>query len=179
MEKCKEPAMVLSILNTIGLFVSVGYLYKQNEALKTQMEGLGTSSIACARKIQEIEKSEQNTRESLMSLNNKIKELGENIEELTCEDINNLEMDIREIIEVMGQNEMVVERPSVSTKRRSGDRRYQGTSRRQEEEKRYETQSRRTSRSTRERERETSQTPRREQIFEDEDDLVRQVRTKH
>lgn len=142
MEKLKDPAMLLSVANSIGIVGITAYFYKQLEAQRVDLIKLSTTLTALTRKVAEMEKGEQNKGEVLHSLNNQIKEINQQVEDMASfGDIDNFDIDINEIIAVLEENNIAINRPSQSGRyRRSGDRR---PPRRQDDEDRYSTSSRR------------------------------------
>jgi hypothetical protein len=130
MEKLKDPAMLLSVVNSIGLIGTTVYFYKQLESMRSDMVKISQTLTGILRKISEIEKGEQNKSDALYLLNEQVKRINEQIDELeSLENMDNLDMDLSEIISVLKDNNISVERPSqINYGRRSGDRR--GSSRR-------------------------------------------------
>lgn len=141
METLKDPAMVLGITNTVGMVGITAYFYKQNEALRADLNKLSQTMQGVLRKLSEMDKAGQNKTEVLHTLNDQIKVIETQLKELpspdSFEDVNN---DIDEIIDVLNNNNISVERPSSAPRRRSGDRKV---SRREEEERREAISSRR------------------------------------
>lgn len=125
MEKLKDPAMLLSVANSIGLIGTTAYFYKQLEAIRLDMVKMSQTLTGVLRKISEMEKGEQNKSEALHVLNDQIKRINEQIDELPSFDaIDNMDIDLSEIIAVLEENNISVERPSqIQRSRRSGDRR--------------------------------------------------------
>lgn len=161
MEKCKEPAMVLSMINSLGLVGAVTYFYKQNEAAKIEIARLSESIKSLSNRIHNIEKGEQTKAETMLVLNNKVRELGGVVEDITNEDLENLENDVKEIIGALEENDINVniEKPSTGGKRRGSSKQ---SSRRTTDDERK-TDSRRRS--------VKQQTPRKENLSYEEDDL--------
>lgn len=125
MEKLKDPAMLLSVANSIGLIGTTAYFYKQLEAIRLDMVKMSQTLTGVLRKISEMEKGEQNKSEALHVLNDQIKRINDQIDELPSFDaIDNMDIDLSEIIAVLEENNIPVERPSqLQRTRRSGDRR--------------------------------------------------------
>ena len=125
MEKLKDPAMLLSVANSIGLVGSTAYFYKQLEAVRIDMVKMSQTLTAVLRKISEMEKGEQHKSETVHALSDQIKRLNEQIERLPSFDhVDNLDLDLSEIVEILAENNITVERPSQAPRgRRSGDRR--------------------------------------------------------
>lgn len=125
MEKMKDPAMLLSLANTAAIVGTSVYFYKQVEAVRLDMVKVSQTLNGVLRKISEMEKGDQNNNEALHALNEQIKHINDQIVELpSFDEVANFDMDITEIIEVLGENNISVKRPSQSQRvRRSGDRR--------------------------------------------------------
>jgi len=144
MEKLKDPAMLLSVANSIGIVGTTAYFYKQLEAQRLDLIKLSQTLTAVTRKVAEMEKGEQNKGEALHSLNNQIKEVNQQLENMpTFEHIENLDQDLTEITSVLEDNDIPIDRPSqvVRPRRRGGDR--GPTSRRQDDDDRQSTSARR------------------------------------
>ena len=125
MEKLKDPAMLLSVANSIGLVGSTAYFYKQLEAIRLDMVKMSQTLTAVLRKVAEIEKGEQHKSETVHALGDQIKRLNEQIERLpSFGDFDNIDLDLTEIVDVLMENNISIERPSQASRgRRSGDRR--------------------------------------------------------
>jgi TolA-binding protein len=125
MEKLKDPAMLLSVANSIGLVGTTAYFYKQLEAIRLDMVKMSQTLTGVLRKLSEMEKGEQHKGEALHTLNDQIKHINEQIEELPSFDtVDNIDFDLSEIITVLEEHNIRVERPSQQQRpRRSGDRR--------------------------------------------------------
>lgn len=129
MEKLKDPAMLLSVANTIGLVGTTAYFYKQLEAIRLDMIKMSQTITGVVRKLAEIEKGEQHKGEVLHTLNDQIKRINQQIEELPSFDsIDNLDVDMNELVATLEEHNIIIERPSqVQRPRRSGDRRPRRT----------------------------------------------------
>lgn len=125
MEKLKDPAMLLSVANSIGIVGSTAYFYKQLETMRAEMVKMSQVLTTVLRKVAEVEKGDQHKNETIHALSEQIKRLNEQIERIpTFEHIDNIDVDISEIIDVLCENNIPVERPSQAPRgRRSGDRR--------------------------------------------------------
>lgn len=190
MDKFKDPAMLLSIVNSMGLVGTTVYFYKQLEALRLDLTKLSQTMTGALRKIGEMEKGEQHNTEALHALNDQIKRINDQIEDIpSFESVDNADLDIAEIVAVLEDNNIQVERPSqriYSRGRRSGDRRAPPKHSEIELEDRRDVrrppkQRLETSRpSTRDQSRDTQRTatPRTEPVpsFEDDSDLIGEVR---
>jgi cell fate (sporulation/competence/biofilm development) regulator YmcA (YheA/YmcA/DUF963 family) len=127
MEKIKDPAMLLSIANSIGLVGITAYFYKQIEAQRLDLMKLSHSLTVMAQKMTATEKEDQGRKEALHALNNQIREINQNLENVPTFDFTeNMDYDLNEIIEALNEAGINVDRPSqVVRSRRGGDRRRQ------------------------------------------------------
>lgn len=125
MEKIKDPAMILSIANSVGLVGITAYFYKQLEAIRADMIKMSSVLTGALRKLSEMEKGEQGKSEALHTLNDQIKRINESIEQLpTFESVDDMGADLSEIVQTLSDNNINVELPSYNPRpRRSGDRR--------------------------------------------------------
>lgn len=127
MEKLKDAAMLLSIANSIGLVGTTAYFYKQIEAVRLDMVKMSQTMTGVLRKLSEMEKGDQHKTEALHALNDQIKRINDQIDDLPSFDsMDNIDLDLTEIIAVLEDNNIQVDRPSLQTYgrgRRSGDRR--------------------------------------------------------
>ena len=123
MEKVKEPAMVLSIVNSVALVGTIGYFYKQMQEDRQNMQKIAQTLSGVVRKLTDIEKGEQNKGEALHTLNDEVKRLNQALTELpTFEALDNLDVDMDEIITMLNENNISVERPSLIPKKRTNRR---------------------------------------------------------
>lgn len=119
MEKVKDPAMVLAIVNSVGLIGTSAYFYKQLEAVRTDMVKITQTLSSLARKVSEIEKHDQGKGEAMHALNEQIKNLNDCVEGLpSFTDFDNLNIDLDALVETLGDNEIEVVRPSLEPKSR-------------------------------------------------------------
>ena len=117
MDKLKDPAMALSITNTVGIVGTTVYFYKQLEAMRSDMDKVSKTLGIALKKIGELEKNEQNKTEALHTVSNQLKNVNELINELpSFEPIEDLESDIAEIVDMLQQNKIEVTRPSLEPK---------------------------------------------------------------
>lgn len=129
MEKLKDPAMLLSVANSIGLVGTTAYFYKQIESIRLDMVKMGQTLTGVIRKLGEMEKGEQHKSEALHTLNDQLKRINEQIDDLpSFDNIDHLDLDLTEIIAVLEEHNISIERPSQQRSRRSGDRRAPGPS---------------------------------------------------
>lgn len=145
MEKLKDPSMLLSVANSIGIVGITAYFYKQIEAQRLDLIKMSQTLSAITRKLTEMEKGEQNKGEVLHTLNDQIKTINQQLENMPSFDtFNNVDDDLSEIIAVLEENNIPVNRPSqIVRSRRNGDRRH--GSRRMDEDDRMGSSSRRSS----------------------------------
>jgi hypothetical protein len=125
MEKLKEPAMLLSVANSIGLVGTTAYFYKQLEAVRLDMVKMSQTLQGVLRKLSEIEKGDQNKGEALHTLNDQIKRINDQLEDIpSINEIDGFDLDLSEIVTILSENSIQVERPSQNIRytRRSGDR---------------------------------------------------------
>lgn len=123
MEKLKEPSMLLSVANSIGLVGTTAYFYKQYESLKLEQTKMQQTIQGIIRKMSDMEKGDQNKGEALHTLNDQVKRINGQLDEIpTFNNIDDLDMDLSEIIAVLNENDIPIERPSQG-RMRSGDRR--------------------------------------------------------
>ena len=128
MEKLKDPAMLLSVANSIGLVGTTAYFYKQLESVRIDMVKMADSLKAIARKMSEMEKGDQHKNDALHTLNDQVKRIDELVQELpSFEAMDNVDLDLSELYTVLEDNNIVIERPSLQPTygrgRKGGDRR--------------------------------------------------------
>ena len=117
-------------------------------------------------RILEIEKSDQTKTESLLLLNNKVKELDGVIDDIATEELEAFDSNIKEIIDTLSDHDIVVEKPHSNSKKKGKN----SSNRRHTDDDRRTDSSRRTPRSN-------TQTPRKDLTFEEDDlDLIGQMR---
>lgn len=124
MEKLKDPAMLLAVANSIGIVGTTAYFYKQLESLRLDLVKMSQSFTAVVRKVSEMEKGHQHNNEALHTLNDQIKGINQRLSELaSLDNFEDMDVDIDEIISILTDHNINIERPSQSSRRRSGDRR--------------------------------------------------------
>lgn len=130
MEKVKDPAMMLSVVDFVGLAGAIFYFYKQNEAIRSDMAKITQTLTGVVRKMAEMEKGDQQKSELLHGLNDQIKQMDQKISDLPTVDFADMvEGDLEEIVATLAEHNIEVERTKAyPPPRRSGDRR--GPSRR-------------------------------------------------
>lgn len=125
MDKLKDPSMVLSVANSAGLVGITAYFYKQLEAQRLDMIKMQQTIQGLLRKLSEIEKGEQNKSETLHLLNDQIKKLNEQVEDMpSLTDTENLDLDIDEITNVLSENNITIERPSQKVRYKKKSNKY-------------------------------------------------------
>lgn len=126
MEKLKDPAMSLSLANSVALVGSTIYFYRQLEVMRADMVKVTQTLNGLVRKIAEIDKIDQQKSEALHLLNDQVKSIGDSLDNLgSSEAVETVEMDLTELYNALNENNIVVERPSYFQRsRRSGDRRF-------------------------------------------------------
>lgn len=113
MDKVKDPAMMLSIANTVGLVGTAAYLYKQMEAMRADQIKITQTLQGVITKLAEIDKDDRNKREALHALSNQLKDMNEQMEETpTLTDIDSVDMDLSALFVALTDNNIEVERPS-------------------------------------------------------------------
>lgn len=125
MEKLKDPAMLLSVANSIGIVGTTAYFYKQLETMRLDMIKMSQTIQGMVRKLSELEKGDQNKSEALHTLTDQVKRTHEQLEDIpSLSELDNLDVDLGEIVAVLEENNIKVERPSQNIRltRRSGDR---------------------------------------------------------
>lgn len=125
MEKLKDPSMILAVTANVGVVGVSAYFYKQLEAIRADLVKMSQTLTGVVRKIAEIEKGDQHKGEALHALNDQIRQINQAIDDLPSFDrLNDLDEDVNEVVAVLHDNDIVVDRPSQDPRRiRSGDRR--------------------------------------------------------
>ena len=144
MEKLKDPAMLLSITNSIALVGSSAYFYKQLESIKMDMAKVSGVLTTVLKKMSDMDKGIQHKDEAFHALNDQIKRINDQVDELASLDMfENMDIDMAELTAILEESGIIFERPSLSQKpRRSGDRRNPTQSRRDVPEERRDIRSR-------------------------------------
>ena len=107
MDKFKDPAMLLSIADAVGLVGVTFYFYKQLESMRSDLTKTNQSVSGILHKLNEMEKGDRNRNETLQTLNEEVRRLGYELEDLSSmEDI--LDEDLEEIIKVLEKNNIVI-----------------------------------------------------------------------
>jgi TolA-binding protein len=116
MDRLKDPAMVVSLGNTVGLVGVTAYFYKQMEAMRQDMVTLSQSMSGIARQMSEIKRTEQNHSEALHTLNDQLKGVTENLESMSFKDMSELGDELEELYLALEDNEIYIDRPSQQSK---------------------------------------------------------------
>lgn len=110
MDKLKDPALVVSVVDLVGLIGLAGYFYKQNEYLKEDILKISNSLDATISKLREIEKKNDVTCEGLQLLNDQVKTTKHNMNNSpNYTDIDNIENNIENIMRGLKDNNINVE----------------------------------------------------------------------
>lgn len=124
MEKIKDPAMVLSVVNSVGLVGVTAYFFKQVESIKADMIKINQNFSTVLRKVSEIDKKDQDKGESIHVLNDQIKKLNEEISYLPSLDaFEHIEEDLTDIMDELEQHDIYIEKPVKNYSRRTNDNR--------------------------------------------------------
>lgn len=121
MEKVKDPAMMLSLGNTVGLIGASAYFYKQNEALKEEVAELKTTIKNLTGKLEYLSKEIIKKDDKITTIDRKVRNMNSNFD--------TIEYDIDEIVEDLNAHEIQIDRASRSKSSRrsrehSRDRNY-------------------------------------------------------
>jgi len=132
--------MALAIANSALSIGSAFYFYKQLESERLNIIKISQTISGLVKKVTEMEKSDQNRGEAIHTLNDQVNNIKRQVEEGSLSDLlEDLDIDIDEIVTVLDEHEIPVERPSKMTRpRRSGDRRNPPSRREEMEERRVE-----------------------------------------
>lgn len=125
MEKLKDPAMFLSLINTVGGVGIAYYFYKQLETIRTENGQTTTAVSKLIKTMDELAKNDKNKGDIIRILTEDVKQLKSTLEVLpSCENYDGLNMDIDEIVNTLSEQcDINIDRPSIQF-RRSGDRPY-------------------------------------------------------
>jgi len=127
MDRLKEPEMMLSVANSVGLVGVTAYFYKQLEAMRMDMNKISQALRSVISKVAEIEKGDQNKSETLHMLNDQVKLISDEIKDFPSFD--DVDLDLSEIIHTLEEHDIPVERPSQAPRQRK----LQGRARREPE----------------------------------------------
>jgi hypothetical protein len=124
MEKLKDPAMILSLVNSGGIIASYYTLNKQIEALRTDMTQLTLVLNGLVKKIAEMERGEQNKTEVMQNINQQILTITDQVNDLSGNDLGAIEQDIREIADTLRDDGFDLDLPSENSGSFYSNRRY-------------------------------------------------------
>lgn len=113
MDTFKDPAMILSTVDLLAIVGSTYYFYKRNEELELKIMGQQKAISILTQKMANYEKTQQHRSEGITILNDRIKELGETMQQLpSTEHLENITEDVQEIVSILSENNIEVELPS-------------------------------------------------------------------
>ena len=115
MEKLKDNAMYLTVVNSVGLFGATTYFYKQLETMRSDMVKISQTLTGIVRKLAELEKGNQNKTEALHTLNEHVKRMNDALNDIP--QIDKIEEDLDEIVNVLTEHNIEVDRPSLHNKK--------------------------------------------------------------
>lgn len=118
MEKLKDPAMLLSLVNSIGLIGETVYFYKQLETVNENIEKLNANMTKLTTSFAEIKKGNMANDEQTKSLTRQLNHINNTLDNLSV-----LTDDVSDIIETLYEHDIEVTLTDRSY--RSGDRRDQ------------------------------------------------------
>lgn len=122
MEKFKDPAMLVALMDFLAIAGTSVYFNKELEKFRTDRQKDTQTLTSLSRQMGEMFKSSQGYMEELSHIKEDVKEIKEQLNELpSAQDMQDLDQDLDEIVSAMNEADIPVDRPS---KRRSGDRRY-------------------------------------------------------
>ena len=111
MDKLKEPAMLLSVVNSVSLVGTTAYFYKQLEAIYAELAKTTQSLTGIVAKITEMERGNQQKSEALHVLGDQLKRVSERISDLpSLDDVEELEENVQDIVLALEDNDILVER---------------------------------------------------------------------
>ena len=113
MDDLKKPGTILSVVDLLAIIGSSYYFYKCNEELELKLAGQQKAINMLTTKMNNFEKAQQHRAEGLLELNNKIKELGESVDQLPSVDtLDIITEDVAEIATTLQENNIAVDLPS-------------------------------------------------------------------
>lgn len=118
MDKIKEPAMMLSLLDAVAIVGIIVYSYKQFEAIQLGMDSTNLTLKNLSKRVMEEKSDKQERLNYLTDLVGRF----DDMEKFVEENFNNIELDLVEIVDSLAENNIEIDRPSQSKGRRSGDR---------------------------------------------------------
>lgn len=121
MEKIKDPINLLTIINSFGLVGIFLYFYKQNEAIKSDMQKMHDTLKNVSNLVKELKLGQSTTQEEIKAIDEKILSMQSELDNLLSND--NLEattLDIEELAKILGETtNKEIELPSSKYKRQS------------------------------------------------------------
>ena len=109
----KDPALILSTVDFLALLGAGWYFYKRNEELELKIAGLQKGFSTLTLKMANYDKAQQHRNDGLVTLNDRIKELGETMQQLpSTEHLENITEDVEEIVTALQENNIDIELPS-------------------------------------------------------------------
>ena len=119
MEKLKDPAIMLSVANMVGLVGTTAYFYKQLESLRADMVALSRTMQTVVKKLDEVQRTDQRKSELVNELDREVSRMSELVNELPSFELtDNIDRDLEEVYKVLGDNGMGADRPSQERSRR-------------------------------------------------------------
>jgi len=116
MDKLKDPAMLLSVINTVGLLGETFYFYKQVEAIHEDIAKLNTNVTKLVTTMADIKKLHLTTKEQNELLTSQVNQINN-----TVNNLSSLTDDVTDIIETLYDHDIEIVQSDRS--HRSGDRR--------------------------------------------------------
>jgi len=110
-DRLKDPATLLSVVDAIGLVGATYYFYKQNESLRADMQKMSQSIGAMVKKLGELEKTSQQNVEAVRVLNEQIKPINEQMKQFsdTITDMSGMEEDLEMITATLEKHNIPIE----------------------------------------------------------------------
>lgn len=109
----RDPALILSTVDLLAIVGSTYYFYKRNEELELKITGQQKAISALTLKMANYEKAQQHRNDGLTILNDRIKELGETMQQLpSTEHLENINEDVEEIVMALQDGGIEIELPS-------------------------------------------------------------------
>jgi hypothetical protein len=115
MDKMKEHSSYVTMANTVGIISSAVYFQRQLDVVKADMKKSTLTLTGIVRKLAEIEKGDQNKTEALHTLNEHVKRMNDALNDIP--QIDKIEEDLDEIVNVLTEHNIEVDRPSLHNKK--------------------------------------------------------------
>lgn len=110
MDKLKEPSMLLSVVNTVGMVGAVAYLYKQIEAMRLDYLKMAENMNKIGQKIIQMEKGNRDNSDIIHKLTEEMKKLNDTIENVPrFEDVNDIKQDIDDVVSSLCDHNINIE----------------------------------------------------------------------